>query len=377
MRIRHRRAPLALGVAGALLVPLGVAAHAVVVSAPTPRAGSLVQVGPIVDTGYPTWYRDSNGIRLEGCWTLDDPLCPALPDTVPDPDASASYPDNFPVEHFYQLAAASVSAGQAGTVDIGMDLEGAWANEVVRDGDQMVFGRIRIRAKDAANGEYRITHPYGVDEFVATGGTGINMTEDVGGSPYGTDFVRVERRAADGTWQTVGSTDLFTVQGRLSRNDGVDVQQATYRTTDDGTTVVEVFASSEAGEAIRMVAPELGYKGIGLVEDSATVQTSPTSSHQVGRYYGRYAVKARRGRHRRGGRHEDRRAERRRRAGHDQDGEAHRRRDRVQPPTTTPSCGSRHGRATPPPTSSSPASGPSRAASRSSTACRRRRTRSP
>ena len=140
----------------------------------------------------------------------------------------------------------------------------------------MVFGRIRIRARDAANGEYRVTHPYGVDEFAATGGDGHQhdrghrhdagrvrqalqqprrpvpdlghlqpndptpggageppagyvgdpgVEHAVKGSPYGTNFVRVERKAADGSWQTIGFTDLFTVQGRLSVNDGVDVSR--------------------------------------------------------------------------------------------------------------------------------------------------------
>ncbi|HKG50201.1 MAG TPA: hypothetical protein VKB14_07160, partial [Actinomycetales bacterium] len=42
---------------------------------------------------------------------------------------------------------------------------------------------------------------------------------------------------------------------------------------------------------IRMVAPELGYKGISLEEDNFDVVTTPTSSHQEGRYYGRFAVK--------------------------------------------------------------------------------------
>ncbi len=340
MRIISRRAAVALGAAAALVVPLA-AAHAAVVTPATPRSGSLVQVGPIADHGFPTWYRDSNGVRLETCWTTDDPLCSALPDELPNPEAPASYPNNFPGEHFYQLAGAAVTAGVAGTVDVGMDLEGAWARGIVADGDQMVFGRIRIRAKDAADGTYRVTHPYGVDEFTTTGGEGINMTEDIGvtpgafggainsrvgpfltwdtftagdptpggvgeppagyvgdpgidhkvkGSPYDTNFVKVERRAADGSWAQIGFTDLFSLQGRLARNDGVDVQQATYRALEDGTTVLEVFASSEAGESIKMIAPQLGYKGITLEEDNYTVQTG-ASSHQEGRYYGRFAVK--------------------------------------------------------------------------------------
>ena len=336
MRTTTKRTIVALTGVVALAAPLALVAHATVVPPSTARSGSLTQVGPIAGHGFPSWYRDSNGIRLEGCWQTGDPLCEPLADEIPNPDAPTSYPDNFPGEHFYQMADASVDAGTAGTVDVVLNLEGAYAVDEVKAGDEMVFGRVRIRAKDAANGTYRITHPYGIDEFTATQGAGINMTEDVGtvpgafggalqsrigpyltwdtfgttgpdappagyigdpgvphkvkGSPYGTNLVRVERKDAAGAWQTIGTTDLFTVQGRLATNAGVDVQQATYRTTSDGTSIIEVFASSEAGEPIRMIAPDLGYKGISLEEDSYTVETG-SSSHQEGRYYGRFAVK--------------------------------------------------------------------------------------
>lgn len=336
MRTTSKRTVVALAGAVAVAAPLALVAHATVVQPSSPRVGSLTQVGPVAAHGFPSWYRDSAGIRLEGCWQTGDPLCEPLADEIPNPDAPTSYPDNFPGEHFYQMADASLTAGAAGTVDVIMNVEGAYAADEVKAGDELVFGRIRIRAKDATNGTYRITHPYGIDEFTVTDGAGINMTEDIGiapgafggvlqsrvgpyltwdtfgttgpgappagyigdpgvahkvkGSPYGTNLVRVESKDAAGVWQTLGSTDLFAVQGRLAVNAGVDVQQATYRTMDDGTTVVEVFAGSEAGEAIRMVAPTLGYKGITLESDDVTVETGG-SSHQEGRYYGRFAVK--------------------------------------------------------------------------------------
>jgi hypothetical protein len=100
-----------------VMVALGVPAVAVAVPvAPTnpdgtlkPRTGRLVEVGPINETGYPSWYRDSNGIRLEPCYTTDDELCSAAPDELPNPDAPVSYPDNFPGEHFYQLVQTEVT----------------------------------------------------------------------------------------------------------------------------------------------------------------------------------------------------------------------------------------------------------------------------
>ena len=69
----------------AIAGPLAGVALAVPVTPATPRTGKLVQVGPIAEHGFPAWYRDSNDVRLEACYTLDDPLCPTLPDEVPEP----------------------------------------------------------------------------------------------------------------------------------------------------------------------------------------------------------------------------------------------------------------------------------------------------
>jgi hypothetical protein len=287
----------------------------------TPRApgAGLVEVGPTAEHGFPAWYRDSNGLRLEACTTLDDPLCSTLPDEVPDPDAPISYPDNFPGEFFYQLAGATVT-GPGLDLSIGMDLEGAWATEAVVEGDQMVFGRIRIRDKGIADGRYRVTHPYGVDEFVVENGDGINYTQDIGaapgafgqalssrvgpflqwdpdvapaapagyvgdpgtphevvGSPYGTNFVRVERIEEDGSRTTLGRTDLFEVQGRKASNAGVDIQKATYSVGADGKGFVDVYAGSDAGQSLQ-------------IEDAGLGALPVRMRGRRGNYYGRVAT---------------------------------------------------------------------------------------
>ncbi len=325
-RMRYTPRGVVTFLAGALIV--GVAASALAVPvAPTNndgtlkvRSGRLVQVGPIAEHGFPAWYRDSNGVRLEACTTLDDPLCSTLPDEVPDPDAPVSYPANFPGEFFYQLAGAEL-AGPGVDLTIGMDLEGAWAAEEVIEGDQMVFGRVRVRDKAIADGEYRVTHPYGVDQFVVDG-DGINYTQDIGttpgafgqalasrigpflrwdpsvapaapagyvgdpgvdhkvvGSPYDTNYVAVERRSADGTWTELARTDVFSLQGRLATNSGVDVQQATYTVGADGNGFVDVYATSDAGQSIRVKDTGLGFIETRLEGDR-------------GVYYGRYATTA-------------------------------------------------------------------------------------
>jgi hypothetical protein len=316
---RFTRAAI-IGVAAVLAAPV-VAAIAAPVDPGSARTGSLTQVGPLADHGFPAWYRDSNGVRLEACTTLDDPLCATLPDEVPNPDEPVSYPGNFPGEFFYQLAGAEMTLANGVDFGIGLDLEGAWAAEEVRAGDQMVFGRVRIRF-DAPEGErYRITHPYGADEITA-GDRGVNMTEDIGavpgafgevfksrigpflvwdpavapaapagytgdpgvehrviGSPYGTNFVEVERiDAAGNVLAELGRTDLFSIQGRYAGNAGVDLDQATYAVGDDGSGFIEVFATSEPGQAIQVSAnPALGLRTTAL-------------RGQGGRYYGRFAV---------------------------------------------------------------------------------------
>ncbi|MFC7534399.1 hypothetical protein [Actinoplanes sp. GCM10030250] len=293
------------GVIVAVVAPLASTAAAVVIQPPTGRTGTLTQVGPIAEHGFPAWYRDSNGIRLEACTTLDDPLCATLPDEVPDPDAPVSYPDNFPGEFFYQLAGAELTLTNGADASVGMDLEGAWAAEEVRPGDQMVFGRIRVRFDAPTGQRFRITHPYGIDDLVSDDRGRIRMTEDIGttpgafgqamssrvgpflkwdpavapaapagytgdpgvdhrivGSPYQTNFVRIEQLdpVSGAVLGQVGFTDLFSIQGRYATNSGVDIEQATY-TTGPGGGAIEVYATSELGQSLEVTGnAALGFR---------------------------------------------------------------------------------------------------------------------
>lgn len=323
MKPAHRSRTLAAAAASLLALAMAGSAIGVPVAPTQPdgslkvRSGRLVEVGPTAEHGFPAWYRDSNGVRLEACTTLDDPLCSTLPDEVPDPGSPVSYPDNFPGEFFYQLASAVVT-GPGVDLSVSMDLEGAWAAEDVVEGDQMVFGRVRIRDKDIADGHYRITHPYGVDVFDAVGG--INYTQDIGtspgafgqalasrigpflkwdpsvppaaptgyigdpgvehqvvGSPYDTNYVSVERRNPNGSWTELARTDLFSVQGRLAGNAGVTVDQASYSVGADGQGFIDVHATSDAGQAIRIKDTGLGFIETRLEGDK-------------GQYYGRVAI---------------------------------------------------------------------------------------
>ncbi|SOC11250.1 hypothetical protein SAMN05880501_106111 [Ureibacillus xyleni] len=142
-------------------------------------------VGPInALNGYPIWYKDENGLRLMLNTNPDDPY--AIIDPLPNPGQPVSFPDNFPSEAFYFIAEAEMTTGTGERARLVLALEAAFVNEVPAEGDQIVFGRVRIRVAGLQpNVEYKVTHPYGVDTFIAEpdddGFGEINFTEDIGG----------------------------------------------------------------------------------------------------------------------------------------------------------------------------------------------------
>ena len=64
----------------------------------------LTQVGPTNDdNGFPFWYKDSKGVKLELCLDAQDPLCGLVPEDF-DANQPIKFPTNYPGEAFYQLA---------------------------------------------------------------------------------------------------------------------------------------------------------------------------------------------------------------------------------------------------------------------------------
>src|SRR5437899_115725 len=57
---------------------------------------------PNVANGYPRWYQDWRGLRLEPCLdtTPDDP-CGVIAGGLPNPEEPVVFPTNFPDEFFY------------------------------------------------------------------------------------------------------------------------------------------------------------------------------------------------------------------------------------------------------------------------------------
>lgn len=178
--------------AGLLVVASSVVAGATITQN---TKDNIIAVGPTSSAhGFPSWYRDAgfvdtmtgtayDSVDVEPCIDPDDAFC--LTEPLPDPDAPMSVATgNFHEEFFYAQAAANVAAGGV-DLDWEAALEGTWATGEVVDGDQMVFGRIRMRAQGLTAGtKYTITHPSGTDEFVATGDArNINYTQDIGAVP--------------------------------------------------------------------------------------------------------------------------------------------------------------------------------------------------
>jgi hypothetical protein len=231
-------------------------------------------------TGYPTWYQDENGLRIGECIDPNDPFCVVLPDEFYDPSQPLQGRvefANFPTEFFYTVADSDqITTPGCGSIPPGRAfvrtaVEAAFTNEAPVDGDQMVFGRIRIvvRGGLCPNTAYTFTHPYGQTILTTDENGSIKPsagTVDIGcfpvapdlchfadalqspifaafvqwdpavapaapagyigdavtphritGSPYNTNFFRIEGPAAPGgSSVTIGQTSLFTVMGKLN-----------------------------------------------------------------------------------------------------------------------------------------------------------------
>ncbi|MGK5114906.1 fibronectin type III domain-containing protein [Geodermatophilus sp. CPCC 205506] len=272
----------------ALVVPVSMATVATAATEITVKnPGQLVQAGPVdASHGFPTWYEDKSGVRLEPCLDHTNPLCGIPADEVPNPSAPVSFPNNFPGEFFYQLVEAELPLRGGGTASLVLGLEGAWLNEVVNPGEQTVFARVRVDVDDAAPGTtFRFKHPFG-ELTVDTDATGRgrfvqdvspalgnfdtplagnlgpflkwrpgvlpappagylgnpDVLHQVTGSPTG--FNRFT--AWQGSLQE-GTTDLFSISGKVAVNTGLKVDLAAVNGTH-----LDVFTTSK-GSALEVV----------------------------------------------------------------------------------------------------------------------------
>jgi hypothetical protein len=324
----------------ALTLVAGTGVAVAAVGPPGINGPGLAAVGPIspVD-GFPIWYQDNTGVRLQQCGVLvADPNCPA---TAPLPNglgSTPSFPTNYTPEAFYQLASVTIPVANAGRAVVALNLEQSLLQPVA--GQQITFSRLRVDINGAVQGvNYKVTTPAGVTNVVSAGTAphpgNVFTTVDTGaavgnfsgalgghvgpflkwdplvaplapagyigdgftahkvvGSPYGTNFVRIEAIGVNPTPLTDGcptlltahpfadcvETSLFTLQGKIATTSGVVANRATYtRTALGGATggFVDAFASSlpQSTQAITVsdvpVAPALGEFGTTELTGSA------------------------------------------------------------------------------------------------------------
>ena len=178
--------------------------------------------GPISpDHGYPEWYQDEHGTRVAICDDQADPLCglPDVADGTYDPALPMSFPDNFPGELFWWTADAgfdTTNTATRGDVSARLVLaeEAAFVSEDPAPGDQIAFGRIRIRVDGLLLGRnYHVVTPFGEYDFVAEddgkGGGEINYTEDLGCLETPCNFDRVNQSNVGPFLRQVGAPDGY------------------------------------------------------------------------------------------------------------------------------------------------------------------------
>lgn len=243
------------------------AALAALVPAGLAGAQGLAAVGPTnANHGFPDWYEDNNGLRLDACIT-DTPLC-LLDTAVPvlvDPNLPfpANYGGIWSDHTFFAMAEAAMPTNNAGQALLVLTIQGGFLNDAGPvSGEQEVFARLRVRVDNLIAGQnYTVTTPFSVHNFIAANSAvrGINFTDDVGrgvpgvfsgalggaigpflqwdtglpildangreylgnpaiehtvtGSPFGTNFFRIQGPSVGGPGINTIQTDLFAVIG--------------------------------------------------------------------------------------------------------------------------------------------------------------------
>ncbi|WP_305042804.1 CHRD domain-containing protein [Geoalkalibacter sp.] len=154
--------------------------------------GDPAQVAVSLAHGFPLWYEDENGLKLELCLDRSLEVAPGVfvaPCEVAAPQLGApvSFPGNFGAEALYWSAVAAgtfvSSDGLTNAALLALAQEASFANEgPTADGIQAVFSRIRLRIDLPVAGTYRVTHPFGSFDYeVAIPGVrAINQTQDLG-----------------------------------------------------------------------------------------------------------------------------------------------------------------------------------------------------
>jgi hypothetical protein len=236
------------------------------------------------NNGFPVWYEDEDGTMLQQCNFM---LVPPEPGQNTDPNCIPGAGN----EAFWWAGDTTIiNAAQGVDATLLMGVEAAFFTGPNNDGDQITFGRIRIRADLPLPGTYTVTHPFGTRNFVVTAvtnGDEINFTQDIGGgrlnflpalgtaigpflscvdpappagylgnyrrrctvtgSPNGTNFFRITGPSVNVTQQRFNvSGKLFTpfrISGIVRNQAGTPVQGVTVDLTGDATATATTNAT--------------------------------------------------------------------------------------------------------------------------------------
>lgn len=168
-------------------VALALALAAVVLIVPTTEAridahgaGTNGDVsGDLGIQDFPAWYEDEGAVygsplRLEPCVDSVD-LCGLVGDPPFD-------------ELIYWTGGALITQGGVKVLFVAA-AEGAYLNGGVVAGEEITFGRIRVKGRGLrANKWYRVTHPYGTQLVRADGRGRFAVTDDIGCFALDCDF---------------------------------------------------------------------------------------------------------------------------------------------------------------------------------------------
>jgi len=157
--------------------------------APSFAVAGLKDSGPVNPvTGFPQWYRDTNGVAVSLCTEQrpspnasagGSPMCFPI---VPNPDG---YPGNIGDETFYFNASTSLAGPNGFSMLWEGAIEATYANGTPIRGEEITFARIRVVMDTQAGGTYKVTHPYGTEIFpdVQPGKRSVFYTVDIGVTP--------------------------------------------------------------------------------------------------------------------------------------------------------------------------------------------------
>ncbi len=155
-------------------------------------AGLVTGVDHAYPVGYPLWYQEAlteidelaeapvlvGGLQLTLCPPFD-PMCIGDPIDLTD---DAMFELRSGGEQFWYLATSEVRIGDNRFL-LTLAVEATFGGDhAIVDGNQIAFGRERLRIDTPVAGTYRVTHPYGqrVFENLPAGRRAINFTSDIG-----------------------------------------------------------------------------------------------------------------------------------------------------------------------------------------------------